>query len=129
MEYIKDAKIKVYIDTNKSTYEKNFGDVDEAEAYLNSLENTLVDEIVRESKIKVYIDTNKATYDEDFTDVGDAGDYMESITERISGEQGGVEKTPMIERISESPQIKSVMGGRVSMGRNIAMPSASELLE
>lgn len=40
VEYIRNIKITVYVDTNKATYEKEFTDIDEAKEYLeNILEN------------------------------------------------------------------------------------------
>lgn len=41
MEYIREVKIKIYIDTNKTTYEKEFNSIEEAEIYLKSISEDL----------------------------------------------------------------------------------------
>ena len=37
MEYIRAVKITIYIDTNKTTYEKSFEDIDKAKEYCDSI--------------------------------------------------------------------------------------------
>lgn len=37
MEYIREVKIKIEVDTNKSTYSEEFTDIDDATKYLNNL--------------------------------------------------------------------------------------------
>ncbi len=38
VEYIREVKITVYVDTNKSTYQKTFNSIEEAVEYLNDIE-------------------------------------------------------------------------------------------
>ncbi len=36
MEYVREVRITIYIDTNKGTYQRDFKDIDEAVEYLNN---------------------------------------------------------------------------------------------
>lgn len=123
METIRDTKIKVYADTNKMTYEKEFGNIDDAGEYLDSL----AEESLRETKITVSVDTNKTTYEKEFGDFDDAKAYLESLTGHIQGMQSGVQPM-MVEEIGGSTQ-NARMPNIQHRAHRAQLPSASALLE